>query len=1042
MEGGPLNVYNLDVSALDQIVKSFHNGTDVMNAQALLVQFQDHPESWTCVDKILENSTFVPTKFLALQIMDKLVQTRWNLIPREQCEGIRNFLVTHAISLARDEAFMSANASYMHKLDLVIVQIIKQDWPHRWESLIPDLVGSSKTSESICENNMIILKLLSEEIFDYSEEQIVSKRVDELKNELANQFAPIFSLCMFILTSASKPSLVLVALETLLRFLGWIPLGYIFETNLIPFLTEKFFVVPQSRNVTLKCLTEIASLKLQQGQGATFVPMIVRLFDSVMEKLPAYLSVETDLASTYNNRSGSDQIFIQDLANFFVGLFKEHLSVLESHNPDRLLTAHMYLINISNIDDREVFKSCLDYWAVLVEQLYREPSMAPSPLLITSSPGPTPRQQFYQQILSHLRVVMINRMVKPEEVLIVEEEGEIIREFQKDTDTIALYKAMQVVLTHLTHLDSEDMEFIMREKLMRLMSNAEWSWSAINKLCWSIGSISGAMSEPEEKRFLVVVIKELLDLVDLKRGTDNKAVVASNIMYIVGQYPRFLRQHWKFLKTVVNKLFEFMHERHEGVPDMACDTFIKIASSCRNLFVVAHVNEPGPFINTIIDSLPATISDLQPQQVQTFYEAVGIMISAATSTEQAHALIHKLMALPNQGWSELLSKIAGDISLLENPTMYKTLANILKTNVSVCSSVGQAFIVHIAHIFRDMMELYPICSQLINNRLQTGGPNEPRTPLVRGLRLIKREILKLFITFFPHCAGDPETVATSFVPDLLKVTMIDYQNTQPEVRDAEVLLLCASMVDHLKGEVIGKVHPILDAVFECTLSMISKDFQEYPDHRTGFYRLLRAINRHCFEALFTLGQAQFKLFIDSVVWGIKHTMRDIAEMALHTLQEMLEQFRRKLLAQPGQVTGFYQQYYVSLMQDVFVVLTDSDHKAGFKLQTSILKDMFDIVIDGLMPAQLFDPKAFPDNPNMTNVAFLNHYVSDLLARAFPQVTPAQVKHFVKGLLQKNDPLAFKVLVRDFLISLKQFAGQDNQELYVVDEPAADASIAN
>ena len=32
-------------------------------------------------------------------------------------------------------------------------------------------------------------------------------------------------------------------------------------------------------------------------------------------------------------------------------------------------------------------------------------------------------------------------------------------------------------------------------------------------------------------------------------------------MYVVGQYPRFLRQHWKFLKTVVNKLFEFMHGR-------------------------------------------------------------------------------------------------------------------------------------------------------------------------------------------------------------------------------------------------------------------------------------------------------------------------------------------------------------------------------------------------------------------------------------------------------------------------------------------------
>lgn len=42
-------------------------------------------------------------------------------------------------------------------------------------------------------------------------------------------------------------------------------------------------------------------------------------------------------------------------------------------------------------------------------------------------------------------------------------------------------------------------------------------------------------------------------------------MVASDIMYIVGQYPRFLKAHWKFLKTVVNKLFEFMHETHEGL---------------------------------------------------------------------------------------------------------------------------------------------------------------------------------------------------------------------------------------------------------------------------------------------------------------------------------------------------------------------------------------------------------------------------------------------------------------------------------------------
>lgn len=74
----------------------------------------------------------------------------------------------------------------------------------------------------------------------------------------------------------------------------------------------------------------------------------------------------------------------------------------------------------------------------------------------------------------------------------------------------------------------------------------------------------------------------------MQKGKNNKAVIASNIMYVVGQYPDFLREHWKFLKTVVYKLFEFMKELHPGVQDMACETFLKIAKRCSREFVIEH----------------------------------------------------------------------------------------------------------------------------------------------------------------------------------------------------------------------------------------------------------------------------------------------------------------------------------------------------------------------------------------------------------------------------------------------------------------------
>ncbi len=194
---------------------------------------------------------------------------------------------------------------------------------------------------------------------------------------------------------------------------------------------------------------------------------------------------------------------------------------------------------------------------------------APHPNVLANYPL---RKHKYNEVLTNLRMVMIEKMVRPEEVLIVEnDEGEIVREFVKESDTIQLYKTTRECLVYLTHLDVMDTEDIMSEKLRRQVDGSEWSWNNCNTLCWAIGSISGAMNEETEKRFLVTVIKELLGLTEMKRGKDNKAVVASNIMYIVGQYPRFLKAHWKFLKTVVNKLFEFMHETHEGRFLVACE---------------------------------------------------------------------------------------------------------------------------------------------------------------------------------------------------------------------------------------------------------------------------------------------------------------------------------------------------------------------------------------------------------------------------------------------------------------------------------------
>jgi hypothetical protein len=104
---------------------------------------------------------------------------------------------------------------------VLLVQVLKHEWPARWPRFIPDLVSAAKSSETLCENCMVILKvnmmlsfvqfltakkdcsstffssrvtqsnflcvsiqLLSEEVFDFSRGELTQSKIKELKHSL------------------------------------------------------------------------------------------------------------------------------------------------------------------------------------------------------------------------------------------------------------------------------------------------------------------------------------------------------------------------------------------------------------------------------------------------------------------------------------------------------------------------------------------------------------------------------------------------------------------------------------------------------------------------------------------------------------------------------------------------------------------------------------------------------------------------------------------------------------------------------------------
>ena len=143
-----------------------------------------------------------------------------------------------------------------------------------------------------------------------------------------------------------------------------------------------------------------------------------------------------------------------------------------------------------------------------------------------------------------------------------------------------------------------------------------------------------------------------------------------------------------------------------------------------------------------------------------------------------------------------------------------------------------------------------------------------------------------------HFSSSLLQVKDNFLPPLLEAILGDYQRNVPGAREPEVLSTVTAIVEKLEasgeagvqtnslpkhqnfGRLVLVVHctrgwgehtlshlhvcgplqsaaissmqEILSALFECTLDMINKDLEGFPEHRINFFRMLQSVTSYCF----------------------------------------------------------------------------------------------------------------------------------------------------------------------------------------------------
>jgi len=237
-------------------------------------------------------------------------------------------------------------------------------------------------------------------------------------------------------------------------------------------------------------------------------------------------------------------------------------------------------------------------------------------------------------------------------------------------------------------------------------------------------------------------------------------------------------------------------------------------------------------------------------------------------------------------------------------------------------------------------------------------------------------------------------------------------------RDPEVVLLFSTMVERLGPEMASGIPTIFGKLGVCTLEMIGADFANYPDHRMNYFLLISNIVQRCFQSLFMLGPDNFKVVVNSILWAIKHQSPKVAEIGLNTLAELI----RNINSNQELINQFYALFLMPICGDIFLVLTDSLHKSGFKQQAEILRQVIFIIESNQLTVPI--DQSCPDNKT-----YIRNYLISALVANFPNMSKTNVTVFIDAMFANcTSRLPFKTAVRDFLITMKEFA-EDSELLY-------------
>ena len=396
------------------------------NAQKFLTNLQKKNEDVNFI-LLLINSYEESLVFFGLKMFEELLDFKWENLSKMTQVSLKNFILQISNKPVYSDLNVTSSSFCDRKRNHCLIKIILKSSQTEIMLFLENLVEQSALCEFICEKNLSLIVMLFEEV-------LLPKNF-KIKNSLLSDYQFLFLLkkieylCQQILEKThflivKCPNLLQTCLNCLAFMIKISPPSYSFEEQLF-ILIIVLYPKNKTMNHSLNCLNELVTKEKE-----TNTRLLMKIFMNFLIQFQELLPFTYNTGENYKIFSQENRRFILNTLEFINNVFKNRLETIFVENFFCVIfsVTNQFMVKFSCIPDMEIYKICLNWWLHTIDKdlILKENFLV---------------RKIFKKVLFDLRIIIISRMAKPEEVLMTEDKnGQIIEEKVYDTEASEIYK--------------------------------------------------------------------------------------------------------------------------------------------------------------------------------------------------------------------------------------------------------------------------------------------------------------------------------------------------------------------------------------------------------------------------------------------------------------------------------------------------------------------------------------------------------------------------------------------------------------------------